>query len=320
MCIDHFLTYLRCELNYSAHTVDAYSRHLREWAQWRAGRYAKATPIASVMAHQDVDSPEAEASEAPDGDDVTTAELRQWQLSLGARHLSAATIRAKVQALRSYFAWMQRTGRRADNPAAELMLPKLPKRLPAHIRPDETRHILDEPLADDDFRTVRDRLVVLMLYCTGIRCSELTTLADAQVDTVRGELKVRGKRNKDRIVPFGTELAQMIDHYRTLRDCLTGPTDTLFVRENGEPLYRKLVWSIVHSALEAGDAHAEHLSPHVLRHSCATDLLNGGADLTAVQQLLGHSSLATTQIYTHLSYRDLQNIYQQAHPRASKTQ
>lgn len=296
MCIDHYLTYLRCELTHSAHTVDAYRRHLSEWQQWHQAHFPAAP------------------------ENVTTTQLRQWQLSLGGRHLSAATVRAKVQALRGYFGWLQRRGVIAENPAAELMLPKLPKRLPAHIRPDETRHILDEPLPEDDFRSVRDRLVILMLYCTGLRCSELTSLADAQVDTARGELKVRGKRNKDRIVPFGTELARMIDHYRMLRDCLTGPTDTLFVRENGEPMYRKLVWSIVHRALTDGDAHAEHLSPHVLRHSCATDLLNAGADLTAVQQLLGHSSLATTQIYTHLSYRDLQNIYQQAHPRASKTQ
>lgn len=301
MCIDRYLTYMRCELNYSAHTVAAYGRHLREWHSWHTANFPAAAADEALV-------------------EVTTAQLRCWQLSLGSRHLAAATVRAKVQALRGYFGWLRRQGLTPDNPAAELHMPKLPGRLPAHIRADETRHILDDPLPADDFRTVRDRLVVLMLYCTGLRCSELISLDDAQVDTLRGELKVRGKRNKDRIVPFGTELASMIDHYRTLRDCLTGPTDTLFVRENGEPLYRRLVWSIVHTTLTEGGAHAEHLSPHVLRHSCATDLLNAGADLTAVQQLLGHSSLATTQIYTHLSYRDLQNIYQQAHPRASNTQ
>lgn len=297
MCIESYLTYLRCELNYSVHTVDAYRRHLCEWMDWHTHRFGT-PPISSTL---------------------DTAQLRQWQLSLGEKRLAPTTVRAKIQALRGYCHWLQLRGVIAVNPAAELLLPKLSKRLPAHIRADETRHILDEPLADEEFRTVRDRLILLMLYCTGLRCSELISLADMHVDTIRGELKVRGKRNKDRIVPFGTELAQMIDRYRTIRDCLTGPTDTLFVRENGEPLYRKLVWTIVHNLLSDGNAHAEHLSPHVLRHSCATDLLNGGADLTAVQQLLGHSSLATTQIYTHLSYRDLQNIYQQAHPRASNT-
>lgn len=250
---------------------------------------------------------------------VTTSQLRSWQLSLGSARLSAATVRAKIQALRSYFRYLQHTGAIPHNPASDLTLPKSPSRLPSHIRPDEMRHMLDEEVDCSDFRQVRDKLITLMLYCTGMRCSELIGLLDTNVDTARGELKVLGKRNKERIVPFGKELADTIERYRTLRDCLTGPTDTLFVRENGEPLYRKLVWNVVHSALSQSGAHAARLSPHVMRHSCATDLLNGGADLTAVQQLLGHSSLATTQIYTHLSYRDLQNIYNQAHPRAIKT-
>ncbi len=158
-----------------------------------------------------------------------------------------------------------------------------------------------------------------MIYSTGLRCSEIQGLMDKDVDTARGELKVLGKRNKERIIPFGKELSDMITTYRKLRDGTVGSTcqNEFFVRESGEPLYRKLIYNVVHKAL-AGNTVASRQSPHVLRHSFATDMLNNGADLYAVQQLLGHQSLATTQVYTHITYRELKQNYQQAHPRALK--
>ena len=158
-----------------------------------------------------------------------------------------------------------------------------------------------------------------MIYSTGLRCSEIQGLMDKDVDTARGELKVLGKRNKERIIPFGKELSDMITTYRKLRDDTVGTTapNEFFVRESGEPLYRKLIYNVVHKAL-AGNTVASRQSPHVLRHSFATDMLNNGADLYAVQQLLGHQSLATTQVYTHITYRELKQNYQQAHPRALK--
>ncbi|MDE7388015.1 MAG: tyrosine-type recombinase/integrase, partial [Muribaculaceae bacterium] len=137
------------------------------------------------------------------------------------------------------------------------------------------------------------------------------------VNTGRGELKVLGKRNKERIIPFGTELSDMITHYRQLRTSGPGPDGEFFTRPDGRPLYRKLIYNVVHSSL-LGSAHATRLSPHVLRHSFATDMLNDGADINAVQKLLGHASLATTQIYTHVTLRDLQHNYQLAHPRAQR--
>ena len=153
-----------------------------------------------------------------------------------------------------------------------------------------------------------------------MRCSELTGLLTRDIDLRRGELKVLGKRNKERIIPFGSELTQMITQYIDMR-AQTVPqpdlTDEFFVRANGLPIYRRLAYSAVHNAL-AGRTDAQRQSPHVLRHSCASDLLNNGADLFSVQKLLGHNSLATTQIYTHITYRELKNNYELAHPRAHK--
>lgn len=295
MLIESFLTYLRCEPGLSVHTVASYGTHLRQWEQWETQRRGH-PPVAA---------------------EVTVSQLREWLLSLSSSHPAPATVRSKVQALRAFFHWLMVRHGLPANPAAQLSLPKLPQPLPTHVREEDSRRMLDTPIDRNDFTEVRDRLIILMLYTTGIRCSELIDLEDTNVDTRKRELKVHGKRNKDRLVPFGDELAELIDTYRHLRDCITGPTEPLFVRITGEPLYRKMVYRIVHDTMEAEGVRVQRLSPHVLRHSCATDLLNHGADLLAVQQLLGHASLATTQIYTHLSYRDLQNIYQQAHPRAT---
>ena len=194
----------------------------------------------------------------------------------------------------------------------------MPAELPVNIRPNETAALLDaQPDDPDDFLQVRNRLIIDILYSTGIRCSEIMNLLDAEVDTRRGELKVLGKRNKERIVPFGPELAQSIDSYRKLRRELPSPAPQLLLRPDGRQLSRRQIYTAVHAMLQ-GNVHAARLSPHVLRHSFATDMLNGGADITSVQQLLGHSSLATTQIYTHVSYKDLKRNYQLAHPRAQK--
>lgn len=293
---DRFLTYLRHELNSSPHTVEAYGRDLRQWQAYvtSEGKY------------------EFRPAE------VTSSDLRQWVLGLARSGDSTRTVRRKMQAVRAFYKWMLRCGAVASNPAADVALPKLDKPLPVYVRPEETAAVIDEELDTEDFIAVRDRLIVDMLYSTGMRCSELLTLRDAAVDTRKGELKVLGKRNKERIIPFGQELTDMIALYRRLRDDLIeSRAEEFFLRPTGEPLYRKLIYNVVHEALQ-GRAHAARLSPHTLRHSFATDMLNNGADLNAVQHLLGHASLATTQVYTHISYRELKQNYRTAHPRALK--
>lgn len=289
-----FLTYIRCELNFSAHTVSAYTHDLQQWADFATGG-------------------------APDNlrpHDVTANDLRLWIASLAKSGDAPRTIRRKIQALRAFFRYMMRYHGMSYNPAAELTLAKTDKPLPVYVRPNETDAILNAPLDTGDFNEMRNRLIVDMIYSTGLRCSEIQGLMDKDVDTARGELKVLGKRNKERIVPFGTELSDLIDDYRRVREATAGPRcESFFVRPSGEPLYRKLVYNIVHRAMEE-NVHASRMSPHVMRHSFATDLLNNGARLASVQQLLGHQSLSTTQVYTHISFRELKQNYQLAHPRA----
>lgn len=302
--INDFTAYLSRELNYSGNTVAAYRRDLLQWADFATSGNTDSLVV----------------------DDVTTSDVRLWTASLAKSGIAPRSIRRKVQSLRSFFRFLMRNGIVASNPASDIILARLPKDLPVYIRQTETMDLIDNStIGNSDFEQLRDRLILNMFYSTGMRCSELITLLDANVDSLRRELKVHGKRNKDRLIPYGEELAEMIERYRKLRDsdpataiCSRDRDATFFVRSNGLPLYRKAVYNIVHTAMLQTGVHARRLSPHVLRHSFATDMLNDGAPITSVQQLLGHSSLVSTQVYTHITYRELQQNYQLAHPRAQK--
>lgn len=305
MLIDSFLTYIRCELNFSDCTVSSYHSDI---AQWYA--FAASASLAGCDIH----------TAEPDPARVTLDDLRQWVAYLSSEGIGVASIRRKIQAVRAFYKYLLKRGLCSVNPAADLRPAKLPRRLPVCIRPDEIASVLDDDVDYSDFVDFRDRLIIYMFYATGMRVSELINLCDDAVDCSRCELKVLGKRNKERVIPFGGSLPTMIEHYRILRDKQTGQTAsaTFFVRPDGRPLSRVMAYNIVRKKLDGHVAAKKH-SPHVLRHSCATDLLNNGADITAVCQLLGHQSLATTQIYTHLSYRELLNNYKLAHPRALKS-
>lgn len=306
MLTDEFLDYLTREAGYSAHTVAAYRTDLRMWADFATGGHPERLEPA----------------------DMTTADLRVWLASLAREGMSAVTVRRKVQSLRAFFKYLMRYHGLKSNPASLLTLARMPKRLPLYVRPEETGRMLDsrseDPDCESDFIAARDRLILELLYDTGMRCSELTGLTDVNADTARCELKVRGKRNKDRIIPISAGLAALIDSYRELREASAATrqgesaTAPLIVSRRGAPMNRRSVYGIVHNAMAEAGVHAERLSPHVMRHSFATDMLNAGADLNSVKQLLGHASLASTQIYTHISNRELQLNYQQAHPRALK--
>lgn len=301
MIIDRFIRHLSAELNLSANTVSAYRRDITDWADFTTSGKPQSLRV----------------------DDITPADIRLWLASLARKGIAMSSIRRKLQALRAFFSYLLRNDIITANPAADVDPPKLPSRLPVYIKPAETSAMLDTAIDStepDDFIATRDTLVIEMLYETGMRCSELINLRDSDIDTNRRELKLLGKRNKQRVVPFGHRLLQMINQYTALRDDITGSGahPAFFVRPTGEPLYRMLVYRIVNRAMTGARVHAARLSPHVLRHSCATDMLNDGASLTAVQQILGHASLATTQVYTHVTFSDLINNYKLAHPRASK--
>ena len=203
---------------------------------------------------------------------------------------------------------MKRHGMKS-NPAAELHSAKADKPLPVYVRQSEMASMLAEDFDTDEFTSVRDRLILLMFYSTGMRSSELETLLDNDVNTAKGELKVMGKRNKERIIPFGEELSEMIAKYRNLRDTTVGrpPHGTLLRQARRTALVPKAYLQGRTRSFE-GRTVAARQSPHVLRHSFASDMLNNGADLFSVQQLLGHKSLETTQVYTHITYQELKTI------------
>lgn len=293
--IDNFLQYIDVELNLSSHTVVAYGNDLRQWKQFLTSDGKRQLQVETV----------------------TASDIRAWLMHLNSQGVGARSMRRKVQAVRSFYKWLMRRGVVSDSPAAQVDLARVPKRLPELVREENVDSLLDEEIDETQFEAVRNHLIVMMLYETGMRRAELIGLLDHNVDTERGELKVHGKRDKDRIIPFGTELAEWIEKYRALRDAQVGTGEHFFVLTSGKPLYPMLVYRVVTAMLgEAGVSSKR--SPHVLRHSFATAMLNDGASLNSVKELLGHESLATTQIYTHVTFSELKQNYKLAHPRALK--
>lgn len=301
MPLDAFAEYLRSELNYSGHTITAYTTAVKRFTEFITGG-------------------KTQTDSTPEYSSVTTNDVRAFAATLAADGLSIRSIKLKLSALSAFFRFLCRKHKYMTNPVEDITLARTPKTLPAFIPENETNAAIgsDADFMDSDSEIeVRDQLIVTMLYQTGLRVSELIGLKDMAVDTTEGQLRVLGKRSKERIVPFGPTLAALIDHYRKLRGPVA-PEATLLVRNGGKPLYYTLVSNAVHHTLD-GRVNATKRSPHVLRHSFATDMLNNGADLKTVQRLLGHASLATTQIYTHISYSELLNNYKLAHPRAQKS-
>ena len=322
--INRFIDYLRHEVNASPRTVDSYGRILGRWHSWLMdNNLLTPDPQAPLQTLSTFDSQLSTTLHS-----LTANDMRAWAASLARKGLSAKTVHWHMSAVRSFYTYLCRHHGFTVNPAADVTLAKIPKRLPDFILESETLAALDSEPAQTEatpqtdnrtFTEVRDHLMVTMLYETGMRASEMVGLLDSSVDTGRGTLRVLGKRNKERTIPFGEHLAAAIAEYRRLRAETVGvsATDTFFVRPDGRPIYYAILNKAVHAALD-GRVHAKRRSPHALRHSFATDMLNHGADINAVQRLLGHSSLATTQIYTHVTYRELQNNYKLAHPRAQK--
>ena len=296
MLVESFLKYIRYELNLSAYTVLCYKNDLKQFVSF-------------------ITRGECEF----DAGSITANNVRAWMVDLSTKKDTTRTIRRKIQALRAFYRFLMKHGKVKDNPAAEVELAKLPKRLPDCIRPANVESVFAEPVELSDFGAVRDRLIMLMLYSTGIRRAELIGLRDVDVDMAARELKVHGKRNKDRIVPFGKELYEEISAYRKLRDEEVGENvnGAFFVLASGKPLYPSFVYRLVHEELSKVGGGSRY-SPHVLRHTFASAMLNNGAELNSVKELLGHESLAATQIYTHITYSELKSNYEHAHPRAFK--
>jgi len=300
MNIDDFLTYLSVELNRADKTVLAYRTDIQQFADFLTG---------------------GKRSEF-NAEDVTRSDVRVWIGMLASEGMAPRSLRRKLQSLRAFYHWMQRTGQKADNPAATVTPAKTNKHLPDFVRPERMETILTEIPENsgqnhpEDFATIRDRLMLEMLYATGIRRAELLGIRDEDIDHDRLTIKITGKRNKQRTLPIARELSQHICEYIGLKNRIYGPTETLVVGNSGKPMNPRVLYRIINNELSCSGT--ERKSPHVLRHTFATNMLNAGADINAVKEMLGHASLATTQMYTHISLRELKQNYEHAHPRAKK--
>lgn len=291
---DLFLDYLTAERNDSPHTVVGYGRDIREFQAFLESLYSSA-----------------------DWTRVRAEDVREWIIYLlDERNISPASVNVKLSALRSFYRYLRLTGYVSINPMEKIASLKTSRPLPYFVRESEMDRLLELTLEDRSLGGIRDRLVIMMLYETGIRRSELLGLKDSDVDTVAMQVKVTGKRNKQRIIPFGNELKEEIQAYLYSRESELGLKEAaaFFVTDKGMPLTDSLLSSIVKDNLSKVTT-IKKKSPHVLRHSFATAMLNNKADLTSIQKLLGHESVATTEIYTHVSFEELKNEYKNAHPR-----
>ena len=291
--IDQFLNYLRYERNASPQTVQTYEESLRELESYIAFR--------------------------EDGLSLGTVDtdlIRDWMESLMDRGNNASTINKKLSALRSFFRFALRRGLVEKDPAHALAGLKKSKPLPQFLREGEMDRLLDGMEWGEDYKNVRARTLLLLLYETGLRRSELAGLNDGDIDFGVCQLKVTGKRNKQRIVPFGAELAEALKGYMDVRnEQLRLDGDALFLNDKGHRMTGQQVYAIVRKHL-TGATSLKKRSPHVLRHTFATAMLNNGAGLESIKNLLGHESVSTTEIYAHTTFEQLKRVYKEAHPRA----
>lgn len=296
MCKDSFLKYLKAERNRSDKTVKSYGSSLEEFEAFFEG-------LKEGLTWETVDA------------DV----VREWVVKLlDDDGMSTTSVRLKLSALRTFYRYLMMVGKVRQSPMARVANPKKKSVLPSFVREQEMERLLELMAEGKTFPQVRNRLVVLMLYMTGIRRAELLGLTDASVMLDERQLKVTGKRNKQRLIPFGEELATEVEKYRQLRNVTFGNDADggfLFLNDKGGRLTETEVERIVSSSLLLVTTQQKR-SPHVLRHTFATQMLNHGADLQSIQKLLGHESLETTQVYTHLSFEELKSEYQNAHPRS----
>jgi integrase/recombinase XerC len=252
-----------------------------------------------------------------DPKEADVALVRRWIVFLMSEGYSPLSVNRKLSALKSFFRYLFRLKQIAVDPVKKVSGPKANKVLPNFVKEKDMEMILDDPESDRSFESVRDHTIVEFLYTTGMRCAELVGLDDNDVDLESGLLKVTGKRNKQRLIPFSGRLKEAADIYLNVRrEMESGKQDSaFFVRKDGRRLTNSLVYRIVNSSLSKIPGLSKK-SPHVLRHTFATSMLNNGADLNAVKELLGHASLSSTEVYTHTTFEELKKVYHQAHPRA----
>ena len=295
--IEDFIDYLRFERNYSSKTTESYQADLEAFKRF----------------YEAIDS------------DINWAEMpadivRQWVVEMMDKGNTATSVRRRLSSLRSFYKFLLRRGLVDKDPVHNMPGPKVEKKLPAYVREKEMDRLFDSDFFSDDYQGFRDRMILLTFYSTGIRLSELVGLTEKDVDLDQMQLKVTGKRNKQRIIPYGDEFGDSLRQYLAERDAFAkmfaSDDKSLFLDErSGQRIAPAKVRLLVKKYLSMVTTQQRN-SPHVLRHTFATAMLNHQADLQSVKELLGHESLSTTEIYTHTTFEQLKEMYNQAHPRA----
>ncbi|HRV55382.1 MAG TPA: tyrosine-type recombinase/integrase [Mangrovimonas sp.] len=293
MSIREFLDYLQFEKKYSIHTIEAYEKDILDFSGFAQASF-----------------------ELEDINQVNYAIIRSWIVSLVEANISNRSINRKLSSLNTYYKFLQKIEAIETNPLAQHKALKVSKKVQVPFSETEIANVLENEFQGTDFESIRNLLIVELFYSTGIRRTELINIKLQDINNSTSTLKVLGKRNKERIIPLLSSVVSTIKTYLEVRDTLDAIVDRdyLFLTKKGVKVYETLVYRIINDYFSKTSAKVKK-SPHVLRHSFATHLLNQGADLNAVKELLGHSSLAATQVYTHSSIAELKKVYANAHPR-----
>ena len=292
--IESFLKYLKYEKRVSKHTLTAYQSDLEQYTTFLDEVFPDHTP-----------------------EQADYGIIRSWIIRLVDSGIKPASVNRKIASLKTFYKFLMRQEVIAKNPMIKIRVLKAQKRLPSFVKEADMVNLLDHVEFDSSFEGWRDKLMLELFYATGVRLSELITLKESQIDTRAQTIKVLGKRNKERIIPFPKSIVKVLQEYLGYRNKEVDMKNhgLLFVTDKGKPCYPMMVYRIVRHYLNATTS-ADKRSPHVLRHTYATHLLNKGAEINAVKDLLGHSSLAATQVYMHNSMEKIKKAYEQAHPKA----
>lgn len=291
--ISTFLSYLENERHYSKHTLNAYQGDLNDFNEFLNANFDKLSLI-----------------------DVDYFQVRAWIAELSHQNLKHKSINRKLSSLKSFYKFLLKTEQVQSSPMQKLKSLKTPKSLSTPFSIKEVENVINS-LDSTDFKSSRQALIIELLYATGMRRAELISLKENDVDLVKQQLKINGKRNKQRIVPLYDKVCACLKNYLQFKIREGYTHVNLFVTEQGKPLYPSLVYNVVNEAFSKFSSKSK-TSPHILRHTFATHLLNQGSDLNAIKELLGHESLSSTEVYTHNSIEQLKQSYHQNHPRESK--